>query len=111
MLGAEQHQLRPWCVGVGQMRTDGSGSPRAYLGEDMAAESAKGIRTNTVGADICATTARGLSRHTGYDATIGRALLQACAMACTSCGRAVGDRGRQTSDRSRTGYLRPGPAR
>ncbi|MFD6756208.1 four-helix bundle copper-binding protein [Micromonospora gifhornensis] len=37
-------------------------------------------------ADICATTARVLSRHTGYDANISRTLLQACATACKSCG-------------------------
>ncbi|GAA3343028.1 hypothetical protein GCM10020358_40180 [Amorphoplanes nipponensis] len=27
-----------------------------------------------------------LSRHTGYDATITRSLLEACAAACRSCG-------------------------
>jgi Domain of Unknown Function (DUF326) len=37
-------------------------------------------------ADICATTARVLSRHTGYDANISSTLLDACAMACKSCG-------------------------
>ena len=31
------------------------------------------------------TTARVLSRHTGYDANIGRSLLEACATACRSC--------------------------
>jgi Domain of Unknown Function (DUF326) len=37
-------------------------------------------------ADICATTARVLSRHAGYDADISRAQLDACATACKACG-------------------------
>ncbi|MEV0153842.1 hypothetical protein AB0H57_08895 [Micromonospora sp. NPDC050686] len=37
-------------------------------------------------ADIYATTAGVLSRHTGYDANISRTLLEACVTACTSCG-------------------------
>jgi hypothetical protein len=58
----------------------------ACLSEKMVAELTKCIRTNLDCADICATTARGLSRHTGYDANISRALLQACVTACKSCG-------------------------
>ena len=58
----------------------------ACLSEDMVAELTKCIRTNLDCADICATTARVLSRHTGYDATISRTLLQACIVACRSCG-------------------------
>lgn len=58
----------------------------ACLSEDTVAELAKCIRTNLDCADICSTTARVLSRHTGYDANISRTLLQACAMACRSCG-------------------------
>src|SRR3954454_20938472 len=54
----------------------------ACLSEDTVAELAKCIRTNLDCADICAVTARVLSRHTGYDATISRALLEACATAC-----------------------------
>jgi hypothetical protein len=45
----------------------------------------KCIRTNDDCADICGTTARVLSRHTGYDANITRALLEACATVCRSC--------------------------
>jgi hypothetical protein len=52
----------------------------------MVAELTKCIRTNMNCADICATTARVLSRHTGYDANISRALLDACVMVCKSCG-------------------------
>lgn len=44
------------------------------------------IRSNLDCADICETTARILSRHTGYDANITRAQLQACIQACRSCG-------------------------
>ncbi len=58
----------------------------ACLSEDMVAELTKCIRTNLDCADICATTARVLSRHTGYDANISRSLLEACATACRSCG-------------------------
>jgi hypothetical protein len=57
----------------------------ACLGEDMVAELTKCIRTNLDCADICATTARVLSRHTGYDAAISRTLLQACVVVCRSC--------------------------
>ncbi|MGC7098148.1 four-helix bundle copper-binding protein [Amycolatopsis lurida] len=46
----------------------------------------KCIRTDEDCADICATTARVLSRHTGYDANITRAVLEACATVCRSCG-------------------------
>jgi hypothetical protein len=56
----------------------------------MVAELTKCIRTNMDCADICAATARVLSRHTGYDANISRALLEACAMACKSCGDECG---------------------
>ncbi|SCL56209.1 four-helix bundle copper-binding protein [Micromonospora chersina] len=58
----------------------------ACLSEDMVAELTKCIRTNLDCADICDTTARVLSRHTGYDANVTRSLLEACATACKSCG-------------------------
>jgi hypothetical protein len=58
----------------------------ACLSEDMVTDLTKCIRTNLDCADICATTARVLSRHTGYDANISRSLLQACATACQACG-------------------------
>jgi hypothetical protein len=56
----------------------------ACLSEGLVAELTKCIRTNMDCADICAATARVLSRHTGYDANISRTLLEACAMACQS---------------------------
>lgn len=58
----------------------------ACLGEDGVAGLTKCIRTDTDCADICGTTARVLSRHTGYDANITRSLVQACVTACRACG-------------------------
>ena len=45
------------------------------------------IRTNLDCADVCDTTGRVLSRRTGYDAIITRAVLQACLRACRSPAR------------------------
>ncbi|WP_199421624.1 four-helix bundle copper-binding protein [Actinotalea solisilvae] len=58
----------------------------ACLSEEMVADLRKCIRSNLDCADSCATTARILSRHTGYDATITRAHLEACIAACRACG-------------------------
>jgi len=62
----------------------------ACLSEDTVADLTKCIRTNLDCADICGATARVLSRHTGYDATISRSLLDACATACKACGDECG---------------------
>lgn len=58
----------------------------ACLSEDSVADLVTCIRTDLDCADICETTGRVLSRHTGYDANLTRAVLEACAMACKSCG-------------------------
>jgi hypothetical protein len=58
----------------------------ACLSEQTVADLTKCIRTNLDCADICDTTGRLLSRHNGYDANLTRAVLQACATACRSCG-------------------------
>jgi hypothetical protein len=58
----------------------------ACLSEDEIARLARCIRTDLDCADTCDTTGRILSRHTGYDANITRAALQACVQACRSCG-------------------------
>ena len=58
----------------------------ACLSEDMVAELIKCIRTNADCADVCDATGRVLSRHTGYDANLTRAVLEACAAACQACG-------------------------
>ncbi|MFF6829804.1 four-helix bundle copper-binding protein [Streptomyces longwoodensis] len=58
----------------------------ACLSEGMVGELTKGIRTDMDCADICNATAPVLSRHTGYDANITQAILQACATVCKACG-------------------------
>lgn len=58
----------------------------ACLSEEMVAELGKCIRTDLDCADVCEVTGRVLSRHTGYDANVTRAVLQACAAACKACG-------------------------
>lgn len=63
----------------------------ACLSESSVAELTKCVRTNLDCADICGTTARVLSRHTGYDANLTRAMLEACATACKACGDACAE--------------------
>ncbi|MCH7230769.1 hypothetical protein L0U85_07880 [Glycomyces sp. L485] len=58
----------------------------ACLSEPDVASLTKCIRTNLDCADVCFATGQVLSRHTGYDANLTRAMLEACAMACKSCG-------------------------
>lgn len=58
----------------------------ACLSEEMVADLRTCIRTNLHCADSCGTTARILSRHTGYDANLTRAHLEACIAACRACG-------------------------
>jgi Domain of Unknown Function (DUF326) len=62
----------------------------ACLSEDMVADLTTCIRTNLDCADVCDTTGRVLSRHTGYDANLTRAVLEACAAACKACGDECG---------------------
>ncbi|MFD4259267.1 four-helix bundle copper-binding protein [Streptomyces sp. NPDC058534] len=45
----------------------------------------KCIRTDMDCADVCDATPSVLSRHTGYDANITRAVPQACATVCKAC--------------------------
>ena len=58
----------------------------ACLSEDRVAHLVKCIRTCLDCADVCDATGRVLSRHTGYDANLTRAVLEACATACKACG-------------------------
>lgn len=58
----------------------------ACLAEDTVADLTKCIRTDLDCADICVATGKALSRHTGYDANLTRAFLEACAAACKACG-------------------------
>jgi hypothetical protein len=57
----------------------------ACLSEDMVVDLIKCIRTDLDCADICSATGNALSRHTGYDANLTRAFLEACATACKIC--------------------------
>ena len=66
----------------------------ACLSEDDVKAMAKCIRTDLDCADICATTARILSRQTEYDANVTRAIVAACAQACKTCGDECEEHGR-----------------
>lgn len=58
----------------------------ACLSEEQVAALTVCIRTTLDCADICETTSRVLSRHTGYDRNVTRALLVACVAACRTSG-------------------------
>jgi len=58
----------------------------ADLGEKMVADLVKCARLNLDCADVCGTTARVLSRQTGYDRDLTRSVVQACAQACQVSG-------------------------
>lgn len=58
----------------------------ACLSEAGVVELIKCVRSNLDCADICETTGRVLSRHTGYDANLTRQMLQACITVCKACG-------------------------
>jgi hypothetical protein len=51
----------------------------------MVAELTKCIRTDLDCPDVCEATGRVLSRRTGYDANLTRAVPEACAAACRTC--------------------------
>ena len=57
----------------------------ACLSEEMVADLTTCIRLNQDCADLCDTTARLLSRHTGTDTTVLRAALEALRAACAAC--------------------------
>jgi hypothetical protein len=58
----------------------------ACLSEPDVADLVTCIRRNLDCADVCDTTGRVLSRHTGDDRNMMVALLEACVSACASCG-------------------------
>ena len=58
----------------------------ACLAEDTVAELTECIRKNLDCADVCAATGKALSRQTGNNAEVGRALVEACRTACKACG-------------------------
>jgi hypothetical protein len=57
----------------------------ACLGEQMVADLVRCIRLNEDCADVCATTARLVSRQTEPDSALVRAQLSACLVACEKC--------------------------
>jgi hypothetical protein len=59
----------------------------ACLGEKMVAELTKCIRADLDCADVCAATGKVLTRQTGNEALISRAMLEACALACSGCAQ------------------------
>ena len=63
-----------------------TGCADADLSEKMIDHLRKCIRTCLDCADVCETTARVLTRQTGYDANVTRAVVQVCVQVCKSCG-------------------------
>ena len=57
----------------------------ACLAEPMVAELLRSVTTNSNCADVCEATGRVLSRQTEYEATLTRAVLEACRVACRQC--------------------------
>jgi hypothetical protein len=57
----------------------------ACLAEDMVADLITCIRTDLDCSDICVTTGNILSRQTGTNKGIARAMLEACRAACAAC--------------------------
>lgn len=62
----------------------------ACLSEDSVAEMRKCIRLDLDCADICAATARVLTRQTEYDAPTSKAQIQACIEVCRTCAEECG---------------------
>lgn len=57
----------------------------ACLAEGMVEQLRSCITTNLTCADVRASTERVLSRHTGYAGQVTRAVVEACARACSAC--------------------------
>ena len=57
----------------------------ACLSDRDVGELTRCIRANLDCADICDSTARVLTRHSGYDTTLLRSVLEGCAVACRTC--------------------------
>jgi hypothetical protein len=55
------------------------------LSEQSVQELTKCVRLNLDCTDVCTTTGRVVSRQTGYDASVTRAVLGACIATCRSC--------------------------
>ena len=57
----------------------------ACLTERDVSDLARCIRANLDCADVCDSTARVLTRHTGFDTTLMRSVLEACVVGCRTC--------------------------
>jgi hypothetical protein len=58
----------------------------ACLGEEMVADLAACIRTDSDCAAVCLTTVQVLTRQTGHNVAVTRSVLETCIAACRSCG-------------------------
>jgi Domain of Unknown Function (DUF326) len=63
-----------------------TGCADACLGEDGVAGLVSCVRRCLDCADVCAATGRVVTRRTEEDASVTRALVEACAIACAACG-------------------------
>ena len=76
-------------MGLGLCREDLTKEHLSYvtiaIGLHRPCELTKCIRTNLDCADLCEATGRILSRHTGYDANLTRAALEACRRCENAC--------------------------
>lgn len=88
--GADRQKLQECIEACFECQQACTACADACLSEDMVAQLTTCIRTNLDCADICGTTGRALSRHTGYDANLTRAFLEACAAGCKACGDECG---------------------
>ncbi|WP_392341574.1 four-helix bundle copper-binding protein (plasmid) [Leifsonia sp. P73] len=83
--GIDQQRLVACIQACGECRQACTSCADACLSEEMVTELIKCIRTDLDCADICASTESVLSRHTGYDANVTRAALEACGTVCGAC--------------------------
>jgi len=65
----------------------------ACLSEPSVADMVTCIRLDLDCADICAATSRVVARQTAYDATVTRAVLEACIAVCSACAAECGQHG------------------
>jgi len=63
----------------------------ACLSEEMVADLRRCIRSDLDCADVCQATLAVLTRRTGYDPNVTRAVLEACVTVCLACAEECGD--------------------
>src|SRR3712207_5716610 len=77
--GVDRDELRACIEACSECAQACTACADACLSEDTVADLTECIRTNADCADVCDATGRVLSRHTGYDANLTRAVLEASA--------------------------------